>query len=137
VTKLDELHHQIKKVPDSKRGGSKDNGVILLEAFATMGDILSFYQDGIANEAHLDTDDRKRVSRKEKRIESKLKDLIRFCEKANPRALGQLGLSNSDIQKIQNAAIKTLRMVKSSVCSKCGTMNRPNNKRCRRCGRSL
>ncbi len=137
VMKMDELYHQIRKVPDPKKGGSKDAGVILLEAFATMSDILSFYQDGISNEAHLDTDDRKRLSNKGKRVEPKLKDLVRFCEKAIPRALGQLGLTDSDIRKIKTAAISTLRMVESVVCSKCGTMNRPENKRCQRCGKSL
>ncbi len=137
VTKLDELHQQIKRVPDPKRGGSKDAGIILVEALATMGDILSFYQDGIVNEAHLDTDDRKRLSKKENRVAPKLKDLVRFCEKANPRALGQLGISDSDVRKIKTAAIKTLRMAENAVCSKCGSMNRPENKRCQRCGKSL
>ncbi len=84
VMKLDELYHQIRKVPDTKKGGSKDAGVVLLEALANMSDILSFYQDGISNEAHLDTDDRKRLSKMEKRVGSKLKDLSDFVRKSVP-----------------------------------------------------
>jgi ribosomal protein L32 len=137
VMKFEELYHQVRKVPDPKKGGSKDMGIVLVEALANMGDILSFYQDGIANEAQLDTDDRKRLSKMEKRVTPKLKDLIRFCEKASPRALGQLGVSNSDIGKIKTAAIRILKMTETSVCSKCGTMNRPENRRCKRCGKSL
>ena len=135
--KLEALYHQIRKVPDPKKGGAKDAGGILIEALANMNDILSFYQEGISNEAYLETSERKSLSKTEKRAVPKLRELVRFCDKVNSRALGQLGLSDSDIQRIRTAAINTLRMAEHTVCSKCGAMNRPDNKRCHKCGRSL
>ncbi|MHA1930217.1 MAG: zinc ribbon domain-containing protein, partial [Candidatus Thorarchaeota archaeon] len=134
---LDKLHSQIRKIPKPKRKGSSDVGVLLLETLSTVNDLLSLYQDGVSREAQLDKDDRKRISKREKRVEPKLKELVRFCEKVEPRTMGQMGISVSDIQKIKTAAIKVLQMTKSALCSKCGAMNRPEASRCLKCGRSL
>ena len=134
---LEKLHSQIRKIPKPKRKGSSDVGVLLLETLATVSNLLSFYQDAIAHEAQLDTAGRKSISKREKRVKPKLKDLVRFCERVEPRTMGQMGISVSDIQKIKTAAIKLLRMTESALCSKCGAMNRPESSRCLKCGRSL
>ncbi|MHA1908373.1 MAG: hypothetical protein ACW98Y_13825 [Candidatus Thorarchaeota archaeon] len=137
VTKLDELHHQIRRIPDPKHGGSKDMGVTLIEAFATMSDILSFYQDGISQEASLDTDDRKRLSKKENRVIPKLRELVHFCERVDSRTKKKMGLSNSDVRRLKDAAVKIRHMAESSICSRCGTMNKPEKKSCQNCGLPL
>jgi hypothetical protein len=45
----------------STRQPASDLGIALLELFAYVGDALSFYQDQVANEAYLQTEDRVRV----------------------------------------------------------------------------
>jgi hypothetical protein len=47
--------------PASTRQPASDLGIGLLELFAYVGDALSFYQDQVANEAYLETEDRVRV----------------------------------------------------------------------------
>jgi hypothetical protein len=44
--------------PASNRQPASDPGIALLELFAYVGDVLSFYQDQVANEAYLETEDR-------------------------------------------------------------------------------
>jgi hypothetical protein len=47
--------------PASTRQPASDPGIALLELLAYVGDALSFYQDQVANEAYLETEDRVRV----------------------------------------------------------------------------
>ena len=47
--------------PASTRQPASDLGFALLELFAYVGDALSFYQDQVANEAYLETEDGVRV----------------------------------------------------------------------------
>src|SRR4051812_44587271 len=42
-------------LPNWKSRGESDFGVVLIELFAYVADILSYYQDRIANEAYLST----------------------------------------------------------------------------------
>jgi len=138
VKKLDKLHDKIKKVPDPSKGkGSRDLGKDLIEAFSIMGDLLALYQSGIAQEAHLSTKDRDRVSKGEKRIIPKLRNLVYFCERVDAKTQQKTGLSDTHMQDIKNAATATLRVVESGICTKCGAMNKSGDKRCRNCGASL
>jgi len=135
---LDQLYQQIKRVPHpTKQRGSKDVGVILLESIATIGDLLSLYQTAVSREAHLSTNDRKRISKKEKRVRPKLESLVVFCERVNSKTMKKLGLSDSDIRNIKNAAVKALQAIESGKCFKCGTMNRSGAKQCKKCGAPL
>ncbi len=138
VEKLDKLYGKIKKVPDpSKHKGSRDLGRDLIEAFSIMGDLLALYQSGIAQEAYLDTKDRDRVSKGEKKVIPKLRELVYFCEKVDAKTQQKMGLSDTHLREIKTAATKSLRMVETGLCSKCGTMNEPGSRKCRNCGTSL
>ncbi len=138
VEKLDKLYGKIKKVPDpSKHKGSRDLGRDLIEGFSIMGDLLSMYQDTIAKEAYLDSKERNRVSKGEKKVIPKLRELVYFCEKVDAKTQQKMGLSDAHLKEIKDAATATLRMVESGVCAKCGAMNKPGSRKCRNCGSSL
>ena len=135
---LDKLYQQIKRVPHpTKQRGSKDVGIILLESIATIGDLQSLYQSAATREANLSTNDRERISKKEKRVRPKLESLVVFCERVNSKTIKKLGLSGSDIRNIKNTAVKALQLIESGKCFKCGTMNRSGAKQCKKCGAPL
>lgn len=138
VEKLDQLNRQIEKGPDfSRQQGSKDMGVALIDYMATMADLLSLYQNAVARESQLDTNDRNRLSTKEERIRPKLKSIVTFCEKVKSETRKKMGLSGSDIRKIKKTAAKTLHMTEYRMCSRCGAMSKPGSRRCRKCKASL
>ncbi len=136
--KLDQVSRQLEKVQDpSKSKGSKDEGVVLLDSVSTIGNMLSFYQSSISHEAHLSTNDRDRLSKKEESIRPKLKSMVAFCEKVDSKTQKKMGLSDSDIRKIKVTAARALQMTESTKCSGCGAENRLGSTRCQNCGAHL
>lgn len=140
VEKLDQVDRRLDKIPDpSKHKGSKDVGVAMVESMAALGDLLSVYQSGVSHEAHLSTDDRDRVSKREERIRPKLKSMVAFCEKVDSKTQKKMGLSDSDVHRIRTTATRALQMTKarSGKCAGCGTMNKPGSRNCQNCGAPL
>lgn len=138
VEKLDKLYDKIKKVPDPSKGkGSKDLGRDLIEAFSVMGDLLALYQSGIAQEAYLDTKDRERVSKGEKKVIPKLRQLVHFCEKVDAKTQQKIGLSDAHLQEIRTASTTSLRMLETALCTRCGAINELGSRKCRNCGSAL
>ncbi|MHA1849798.1 MAG: hypothetical protein ACTSW8_00895 [Candidatus Thorarchaeota archaeon] len=138
--KLDHVTRTLDRIPDpSKQKGSKDDGMVLLDTFAEIGDLMSSYQDTVSDETHLSTDARDRLSKKEERIRPKLKSMVAFCEKVDSKTQRKMGLSDSDIHKIRTTATRALQITetRSSKCAGCGTMNRPGTKHCQNCGAPL
>ncbi|TFH02439.1 MAG: hypothetical protein E4H14_17650 [Candidatus Thorarchaeota archaeon] len=135
---LEEKLDQIERIPDpAKHKESKDLGVTLLESMATFGDLTSIYQSSVSREAHLSTEDRERISKKEKRVKPKLKAIVTFCDKMDSKTKKKLGLSDSEVHKIKTAAARALQMNDAGKCTKCGTVNRPGTKQCKNCGAHL
>jgi len=129
---------QIERIPDpSKQKESKDLGVTLVESMSAIGDMMSLYQDSVAQESHLSTDDRERLSIKEERVRPKLEAIVAFCEKADSKTKKKIGLSDSEIHKIRTTATRALQMTSAGKCSRCGSVNRPGSKKCQNCGSSL
>ena len=140
VEKLDQVDRRLDRIPDpSKHKGSKDVGVAMVESMAALGDLVSVYQSSVSHEAHLSTDDRDRVSKREERIRPKLKSMVAFCEKVDSKTQKKMGLSDSDVHKIRITATRALQMTKarSGKCAGCGTMNRPGSRNCQNCGAPL
>lgn len=138
--KIDQVTRKLDRIPDpSKHRGSKDEGVALLDSISTIGDMLSFYQSSAVHEAHLSTDDRDRLSKKEERIRPKLKSMVAFCERVDSKTQKKMGLSDSDINKIRTTATRALQMTESRTgkCSRCGMMNRAGTRQCQKCGAHL
>ncbi|MGY5858045.1 MAG: zinc ribbon domain-containing protein, partial [Candidatus Thorarchaeota archaeon] len=140
VEKLDPVQRHLDKIPDpSKHKESKDVGIAMVESMAALGDLLSVYQSSVSHEAHLSTDDRDRVSKKEERIRPKLKSMVVFCEKVDSKTQKKMGLSDSDVHKIRTTATRALQMTeaRSGKCAGCGTMNIPGSRNCQNCGAPL
>jgi uncharacterized OB-fold protein len=140
VKKLDQIDQQLARVPDpTKQKGSRDVGIVLLESMSTMGDLMSEYESSVADEAHLSTDDRDRISKKEERIRPKLKAVIAFCERVDSKTQKKMGLSDSDVHNIRTTATRTLQMTESltAKCPKCGSMNKPGSRHCQNCGANI
>lgn len=136
--KLDEVDRQIQKVPDlSNQEGSKDLGITLIESMSAIGDLLSFYQSNVSQEAYLSSSNRDRLSQKEEKIRPKLKSIATFCERVNSKTQKKMGLSDSDIRKIKTTAIKALQMTESGKCPRCGAANRSGATQCQNCGAHL
>jgi hypothetical protein len=137
--KLDRVTQKLDRIPDpSKQKGSKDTGIVLVETFAEIGDMMSDYQDSISQEAHLNADDSDRLSKKAEKIRPKLKAMVAFCDKVDSKTKKRMGLSDSDIHKIRTTATRTLQITESSgKCQGCGTTNRPGSKHCQNCGAPL
>jgi len=135
--KLDNVNRQIERVPDvSEQDGSKDMGITLLESMSAIGDLLSFYQSKVSQEAYLDSS-RERLSQKEEKITPKLKSIVTFCDRVDSKTQKKMGLSDSDIRKVKTTATKTLQMIESRMCSGCGAVNRPGTTQCQNCGARL
>lgn len=138
VERLDELNVHIEKGPDlSRHQGSKDMGVFLLDYMSKMLDLLSIYQDAIARDAYLDTDDHVRLSTSEERIRPKLKAIVTFCDKVKSDTRNKMGLSGGDIRKIKKTTLNTLKMIEYRMCPRCGAMSKPGSRRCQKCKASL
>ncbi|MGY5858083.1 MAG: hypothetical protein RTU63_01840 [Candidatus Thorarchaeota archaeon] len=138
--KLDQVTRKLDRVPDpSKHKGSKDVGIALIESMSAMGDLLSMYQDVVASEAHLSTDDRDRLSKKEERIRPKLQSMVAFCDRVDSKTKKNMRLSDSDIHKIRTTATRALQMTtsRSGKCAGCGTTNKPGARHCQNCGAPL
>jgi len=136
--KLDQVDRHIEKVAVlSKQQGSKDTGIALVESVSAIGDLLSNYQSNVSREAHLSSDDRERLSKKEERIRPKLESVVTFCERVDSKTQKKMGLTDSDIRKIKTTATKALQMTVSGKCSGCGAVNRPGSRRCQNCGAHL
>lgn len=135
--KIDRVDRQIERTPDlSKQDGSKDMGITLLESMSAIGDLLSFYQSKVSNEAYLGSS-RERLSQKEEKITPKLKSIVTFCDRVDSKTQKKMGLSDSDIRKVKTTATKTLQMIESRMCSGCGAVNRPGTTQCQNCGARL
>jgi hypothetical protein len=135
---LEEKLDKIERMPDpSKHKKSKDLGVTLVESMAAMGDLLSIYQDSIAEEANLSTSDRERLSKKEERARPKLEAIVAFCERADSKTKKKIGLSDKEIRKIQTTATRALQVTSAGKCVRCGSANRPGSKKCQNCGSPL
>ncbi len=138
--KLDTAAQYLDRIPDStKYKGTRDEGVIMIESLSALGDLLSVYQSKVSNETRLSTDDHDRISKKEERIKHKLESMIRFCDMVDSKTKKKMGLSESDIHRIRTTARRILQVSVSKIskCSKCGTQNRPNSRRCSKCGAPL
>ncbi len=136
--RLEEKLDQIERIPDpSRHKESKDLGVSLVESMSAIGDLTSFYQSSVSQEAHLSTDERERISKKEERVRPKLKAIVAFCERADSKTKKKIGLSDAEIHKIKTTASRALQLTSVGRCSKCGAMNKPGSKRCQNCGSSL
>lgn len=138
--KLDRVTQKLDRVPDpSKQKGSKDAGIVLVETFAEIGDLVSAYQDRVSDEAHLSTNDRNRLSKKEERIRPKLKSMVAFCDKVDSRTKKKMGLSDSVVHKMRATATRALQLTesRSGKCVGCGTTNRPGSRHCQNCGAPL
>lgn len=133
--KLDQVNRQLEKVPDPSRNmGSKDVGVALLDSISSVGDLLSFYQSSVSREAHLSSGDRDRLSAKEEKVKPKLRSMVAFCERVDSKTRKKMGLSERDVHRIRTSATRTLEMMESGKCSRCGTVNGPGAKQCQNCG---
>lgn len=136
--RLEQVSRQLEKVPDpSKHMGSKDVGVALLDSISSVGDLLSFYQSSVSREAHLSTDDRDRLSVKEEKVKPKLRSMVAFCERVDPKTRKKMGLSEGDVHRIKTSAARALQVMESGKCSRCGTVNGPGAKQCQNCGSHL
>jgi len=103
---------------------------------SAIGDLLSFYQSKVSQEAYLGSN-RERLSQKEEKIRPKLKSIVTFCDRVDSKTQKKMGLSDSDIRKVKTTTTKTLQMIESRVCSGCGTVNRPGTTQCQNCGAHL
>ncbi len=135
--KIDRVDRQIERTPDlSKQDGSNDMGITLLESMSAIGDLLSFYQSKVSQEAYLGSS-RERLSQKEENIRPKLKSIVTFCDRIDSKTQKKMGLSDSDIRKVKTTATITLQMIESRMCSGCGAVNRPGTTQCQNCGAHL
>lgn len=136
--KLNRVDRHLENVTDlSKQDESKDLGVALIESMSAIGDLLSFYQDIIFQEASLDSSDRKRLSRKEREMKPKLKSIVTFCDRIDSKTQKKMGLSDSDIRRIKMTATQALQRTESGKCSGCGAVNRLGSTQCQNCGARL
>ncbi|MHA1614993.1 MAG: hypothetical protein ACTSYJ_09125, partial [Candidatus Thorarchaeota archaeon] len=135
--KLDRVDRHADRASDlSKQEGSKDMGIALLESMSAIGDLLSFYQSKVSQEAYLGSS-RERLSQKEEKITPKLKSIVTFCDRVDSKTQKKMGLSDSDIRKVKTTTTKTLQMIESRMCSGCGAVNRPGTIQCQNCGARL
>jgi len=135
---LDEKLDRIERIPDpTMHKESRDLGVSLLESISANGDLTTFYQTSVFKEAHLNTAERERLSRKEEQVRPKLEAIITFCDRVDSKTQKKIGLSDSEVRRIRETTVRALQMTGVGICSRCGTVNRPGTKQCQNCGANL
>ncbi|TFF95656.1 hypothetical protein EU546_02875 [Candidatus Thorarchaeota archaeon] len=140
MKKIEHLDQTITRGQDSlERGKEKDAGVKMVEAFATLSDLLSTYQDHVSKEAHLSTEESERLSAKEKRIKPKVKSLVETCERLDRKTMKKMKVSDEKIRRIKSVALQFLEISskRAGKCPACGAKNPTGKTTCQRCGASI
>ncbi|TXT57847.1 MAG: hypothetical protein BAJATHORv1_10555 [Candidatus Thorarchaeota archaeon] len=137
VKKIEHLDQTLTRGQDSlERGKEKDAGVKMVEAFATLSDLISTYQKMISQEAHLSTKDNERLSAKEERIRPQVQSLIEICERLDSKTMKRMKISQTEIRRIHSTAKQFLELSsrRAGICSTCGAKNPSKKRTCQRCG---
>ncbi|MBD3407544.1 MAG: hypothetical protein GF411_15615 [Candidatus Lokiarchaeota archaeon] len=140
VKKIEHLDQTITRGQHAlERGKEKDAGVKMVEAFATLSDLLSVYQDQVSHEGHLSTEESDRLSAKEKRVKPKVQSLVETCERLDHKTMKKMKVSDEKIRRIKSIALQFLEISsrRAGKCSTCGAKNPTGTTTCQRCGASI